>query len=201
MGIDRDRLASYALAAALCLAWTIPAPPASAQERGEVVILSFYNSTAGVNSLARLRPHAGVDFGGQIGAPVLAAADGIVSRVIGLPTGCGKGVVLEHRGFERWTAYCHMDAVSVRQGQTIRRGEQIGLIGMSGNAGNIPHVHLELCTSVCVSHADGDLAATEDPLAPAAGCFDATQEYPTDRLAITFPVSCVRWTRGAEERR
>lgn len=198
MGIHRGSAAWYALAGALFLSWTRPAPPASAQEGGEALILSFYNSYQGVNSYSRLRPHAGVDFGGKIGAPVLAAADSIVSRIIGLSTGCGKGVVLEHRGFERWTVYCHMSAVSVRQGQTVRRGEQIGLVGTSGNAGNVPHVHLELCTNACVSHADGDLAGTEDPLAHAAGCFDGTQAYPTDRLVVTFPVPCLRWTRGAE---
>ena len=36
--------------------------------------------------------HAGVDFGSWLGAPVLAAADGIVSRIIDSPSGCGHGV-------------------------------------------------------------------------------------------------------------
>src|SRR6266581_784904 len=120
----------------------------------EVVILSTYRSYNGANNLPRRQPHAGVDFASRLDAPVLAAADGIVSLIIDWPPGCGHGVVIEHPGFKRWTAYCHMQGLTVVQGQRVNRGEQIGQVGMSGNAVNIPHVHLELCTSACASHAD-----------------------------------------------
>jgi len=161
----------------------------------EVVILSNYRSYNGANNLPRRRPHAGVDFGSWPGAPVLAAADGIVSRIIDSPSGCGHGVVIEHPGFERWTAYCHLQSITLRQGQTVDRGEQIGLVGKSGSADNIPHVHMELCTSACASHFDGDLSGTTDPLAVAEGCYDPQRSYPRDRLALTFPVTCLFWIR------
>jgi len=137
-----------------------------------------------------------VDFGGQVGAPVLASADGLVSRIINWPPGCGNGIVIEHRGFKRWTAYCHMQSLTVDEGQRVSRGEQIGQVGMSGNAVNIPHVHMELCTSACASHEDGDLSGTADPLAIADGCFAPNKAYPRDRLVLTFPVTCLFWIRG-----
>jgi murein DD-endopeptidase MepM/ murein hydrolase activator NlpD len=161
----------------------------------EVVILSTYRSYNGANNLPRRQPHAGVDFGSWLGAPVLAAADGIVSRIIDSPSGCGHGVVIEHPGFKRWTAYCHLQSLTMRQGQTVDRGEQIGLVGKSGSANNIPHVHMELCTAACASHFDGDLSGTTDPLAVAEGCYDPQRSYPRDRLALTFPVTCLFWIR------
>ena len=161
----------------------------------EVVILSTYRSYNGANNLPRRQPHAGVDFASRLDAPVLAAADGIVSRIIDSPSGCGHGVVIEHPGFKRWTAYCHLQSLTMRQGQTVDRGEQIGLVGKSGSANNIPHVHMELCTAACASHFDGDLSGTTDPLAVAEGCYDPQRSYPRDRLALTFPVTCLFWIR------
>lgn len=189
----RDVVSGLLLAAAL-----VP-PPASSQTSAgpdEVVILSTYRSYKGVNHRPRFGRHAGVDFGGQFGAPVLASADGVVSRIIDWPPGCGHGVVIEHPGFDRWTAYCHMETLTVGQGQRVSRGEQIGQVGVSGNTGNVPHVHMELCTSACASHADGDLSGTADPLAIADGCFAPDKAYPRDRLVLTFPVTCLSSMRG-----
>ena len=162
----------------------------------EAIILSTYRSYNGANNRPRASRHAGVDFGSRLGAPVRAAAGGLVSRIINWPPGCGNGVVIEHPQFTRWTAYCHMMSVAVRQGQAVSRGEQIGLVGTSGDAVNIPHVHMELCTSPCVSHVDGDLSGTADPLAIADGCFDPGRSYPRGRLVLTFPVTCRFWIRG-----
>lgn len=192
-------MAWRAAVSGLTLAATLLPPPAAAQTGAateEIVILSPYRSYNGANNRPRLRRHAGVDFGGQMGAPVLAAAEGVVSRIINWPPGCGNGVVIEHADFKRWTAYCHMQSVTVHQGQALTRGEQIGMVGASGNAVSIPHVHLELCTVACASHVDGDLAGTADPLAAAAGCFDPGRIYPRDRFVLTFPVACRFWIRG-----
>jgi murein DD-endopeptidase MepM/ murein hydrolase activator NlpD len=183
----------------LLLAAVLALPPAWGQTfagTDEVIILSTYRSYNGANNRPRLSRHAGVDFGGKLGAPVLASADGVVSRIIDWPPGCGHGVVIEHPGFGRWTAYCHMQSLAVGQGQRVNRGEQIGQVGMSGNAVHVPHVHLELCTSACASHADGNLSGTADPLAIADGCFAPSKAYPRDRLVLTFPVTCLFWIRG-----
>ncbi len=186
-------------ASGLLLAVVLVTPPASGQTPAvtdEVIILSTYRSYNGANNRPRLRRHAGVDFGGRLGAPILASADGVVSRIIDWPPGCGHGIVIEHPGFKRWTAYCHMQRLTVGRGQSVSRGEQIGVIGMSGSAVSIPHVHMELCTSACASHADGNLSGTADPLAIADGCFAPDKAYPRDRLVLTFPVACLSWMRG-----
>jgi hypothetical protein len=60
----------------------------------------------------------------------------------------------------------------------------------TGNAVGVPHVHFELCTSACTSHADGDLSGTAGPLKLSAGCFDPQKTYPLGRLALTYPVPC-----------
>lgn len=192
-------MAWRAVAFGFALAATLVPSLASAQTAAgmdEVVILSTYRSYNGANNRPRLKRHAGVDIGSQIGAPVLAAADGVVSREIDSQPGCGHGLVIEHPGFKRWTAYCHLQSVAVRRGQAVGRGEQIGLSGTSGSAANVPHVHLELCTFACASHADGDLSGTEDPLAVTDGCFDPDHAYSRERLVLTFPVACRSWVRG-----
>jgi len=192
-------MAWRAAVSGLLLAAVLVPPPASGETSvatDEVVVLSTYRSYNGADNRPRLSRHAGVDFGGQLGAPILAAADGVVSRIIDWPPGCGHGVVIEHPGFKRWTAYCHIQSLTVGQGQRVSRGEQIGQVGMSGNAVNIPHVHMELCTVACASHADGDLSGTADPLSIADGCFAPNKAYPRDRLVLTFPVTCLFWVRG-----
>ncbi|HEY7653774.1 MAG TPA: M23 family metallopeptidase [Methylomirabilota bacterium] len=170
-------------------AWATPADIPAEQAPG-VVILSPYRSLVGANARPRLLPHAGVDIAAPAGTSVLAAADGTVILLIDYEPGCGIGVVLSHPAFRRWTAYCHLTRTLVGSGQTVSRGEPIGLSGTSGNSASIPHVHLELCTRACASHRDGDLGGTQNPLAVVVGCYDPTRIYPADRFVLTWPVPC-----------
>jgi murein DD-endopeptidase MepM/ murein hydrolase activator NlpD len=174
-----------------------PLGAARAEDGPGVTILSAYGSRAGANELPRLRPHAGVDLAAPVGTPVLAAADGTVSLLIDYELGCGNGVVLAHPAFRRWTVYCHLTRAVVTTGQVVSRGQAIGFSGTSGNSANVPHVHLELCTVACASHRDGDLRGTQDPIPLVVGCFEAARAYPTDRLALTWPLGCGRGTADA----
>lgn len=188
-----------ALARAMLGALLLLVPAAAwAQDGPDVVILSPYRSLAGANERPRLRLHAGVDLAAPVGTPVLAAADGTVSLLVDYELGCGNGVVLAHPAFKRWTVYCHLTRALVATGQAVSRGQPIGLSGTSGNSANVPHVHLELCTVACASHRDGDLPGTQDPIPLIAGCFEAGRAYPTDRLALTWPLAC---RRGATDAR
>jgi murein DD-endopeptidase MepM/ murein hydrolase activator NlpD len=162
-----------------------PAPAADAPP-----ILSAYRSLDGANKARRLFRHAGVDFGAAAGTPVIAAADGRVVQVIDWGPGCGRGVILEHPEFKRYTAYCHLREALVRIGEEVAKGRIIGRVGTSGEAVGVPHVHFELCTSPCSSHSDGDLWGTADPMKIAAGCFDAKRSYSMGRLALTYPIPC-----------
>ena len=182
------------LAVAVLLA---AAAVAAAEETADAVILSPYRSRLGANGRPRLLPHAGVDFAAPVGTPVLASADGVVSLLIDYEPGCGVGVVLSHPRFKRWTAYCHLTRAVVTTGQAVARGERIGLSGASGNSAGVPHVHLELCTTACASHRDGDLRGTQDPLGAAVGCHDPQRAYPADRFTLTLPIECRRWAKDA----
>jgi murein DD-endopeptidase MepM/ murein hydrolase activator NlpD len=186
--------ASRGLAVAVLLA---ASAVAAGEEAANLVILSPYRSLVGANARPRLLPHAGVDFAAPVGTPVLAAADGVVSMLIDYEPGCGVGVVLSHPRFRRWTAYCHLTRSVVTTGQTVARGERIGLSGASGNSAGVPHVHLELCTTACASHRDGDLRGTEDPLDVVVGCHDPQRAHPADRFILTLPLECRQWTQGA----
>ncbi|MCI2400608.1 M23 family metallopeptidase [Aliiroseovarius subalbicans] len=108
--------------------------------------------------------HKGTDFAlpshmdALDGVAVLAAAPGVVkgtrdgvsdswfSTTADFPDGqdCGNGVVIDHGG--GWeTQYCHLKngSVTVRQGQRVGMGAELGLTGMSGNT-QFPHLHLSV---------------------------------------------------------
>ena len=55
-------------------------------------VISGYKSMIRADGGLRVGPHAGVDFGGRHGDPIIAAAPGRVFRVFNWTVGCGKGV-------------------------------------------------------------------------------------------------------------
>lgn len=87
------------------------------------------------------RKHPGIDFAAKPGAPIYAAADGVIkmSRYNG---GYGNCVFIDHLyGFE--SRYGHMQKILVRKGQRVKRGDKIGLVGKTGVA-TAPHLHFEI---------------------------------------------------------
>lgn len=84
-------------------------------------------------------PHSGLDIAGPTGTPILATADGIVSLVHDGMVLTGKTVMIDH-GFGLDSVYIHMSEIKVEQGQTVRQGDPIGAIGMTGRT-NGPHLH------------------------------------------------------------
>ena len=89
------------------------------------------------------RMHQGIDFAAPAGTPVLAAADGIVTRA-GFAGGYGRIIQLQHPdGTE--TRYAHLSgfARGLRQGQQVSQGQVIGRVGSSGMATG-PHLHYEI---------------------------------------------------------
>ena len=85
--------------------------------------------------------HLGVDIVAGKGTPVKATADGIV-RVAQRRAQYGNLVVLEHPdGFT--TRYGHLSGFKVTQGQTVRKNDVIGYVGMTGRA-TAPHLHYEV---------------------------------------------------------
>jgi murein DD-endopeptidase MepM/ murein hydrolase activator NlpD len=90
----------------------------------------------------RHHAHAGVDIRGARGQDILAARDGIVAFCGGTKTGYGTMVVLDH-GDGVQTLYAHAQEVLVQQGDSVRRGQPIALLGRTGNA-TTEHCHFEL---------------------------------------------------------
>ena len=85
--------------------------------------------------------HRGLDFVGEVGEPILAIADGVVTWS-GANGGYGLLVELEHAdGFR--TRYAHNDATLVELGSRVRKGEAIATLGSSGRSTG-PHLHLEV---------------------------------------------------------
>jgi murein DD-endopeptidase MepM/ murein hydrolase activator NlpD len=87
--------------------------------------------------------HSGVDVAGGAGAAVTAPADGVVV-LAGPPAFSLEGnlVILDH-GNGLNSAFLHLAAVSVTEGQTVRQGAPIGTIGATGRATG-PHLHWSL---------------------------------------------------------
>ncbi|HET6939469.1 MAG TPA: M23 family metallopeptidase [Nocardioides sp.] len=87
-----------------------------------------------------------VDFnypGGDLGRPVVAAADGTVvtARVGKDKPSYGQYVVVDHGNGES-SLYAHLDSVLVTVGQAVQAGTQLGTVGETGNASG-PHLHFE----------------------------------------------------------
>ena len=85
--------------------------------------------------------HPGLDFKGPHGAPIYAAAPGIVSFV-GQRSGYGNCVEIDH-GNGLVTRYAHMSGFRAVQGSQVGAGEVIGLIGSTGRSTG-PHLHFEV---------------------------------------------------------
>ncbi len=169
--------------------------------------------------------HDGTDFAlpslaaMQAGVPVLAAAPGTVRGVRdGMPDiaisdpaapalggrDCGNGVAIDHgNGWE--SQYCHLrqGSLAVAPGDRVEAGQQIGLVGLSGNT-EFPHVHLAIRkdgaeldpfapdpTTTCGTPADDPLWATPiayDPFGfTATGFATAVPEFDAIKAGLPSP--------------
>ncbi len=89
--------------------------------------------------------HNGIDCAAPLGTPLHASADGVVSGVGDLGgVAYGRWVSIHHPQLGFDTLYGHMLSQSVHVGQSVKRGELIGLMGSTGYATG-PHVHLMVC--------------------------------------------------------
>lgn len=86
--------------------------------------------------------HTGMDFTADTGSDVYATGDGVVEIAEDKLWGYGKCIVINH-GFGYKTLYAHLSGFKVRQGQKVKRGELIGLVGSTGKSTG-PHLHYEV---------------------------------------------------------
>ena len=159
------------------------------------------------------------------GKKVVAAADGVVVHVLtglpderpgALPTGKspadadGNSVVVDI-GNGLYALYAHMQdgSITVEEGARITRGQQLGLVGNSGNT-SAPHLHFHVMDGPSPLAAEGvpyvidsftttgqitstaafdELENTTQPLPvrPLPGDGEHTDQMPLDRDLVTFP--------------
>ncbi|MEL3974182.1 peptidoglycan DD-metalloendopeptidase family protein [Rossellomorea oryzaecorticis] len=99
----------------------------------EGVITDVYGTRSGT--------HKGMDIGGDIGSPVYAAADGVVSKSY-YSESYGHVVFVSHgNGYE--TVYAHLQDRGVSENQHVLKGEQIGSVGNTGRSTGA-HLHFEV---------------------------------------------------------
>lgn len=85
--------------------------------------------------------HSGVDIAGKPGSDIKALASGVVSYSAS-KGGYGRLVEINH-GNGLATRYGHAQQLLVKQGQLVRKGDTIALLGSSGRSTG-PHLHLEV---------------------------------------------------------
>jgi murein DD-endopeptidase MepM/ murein hydrolase activator NlpD len=95
--------------------------------------------------------HYAIDIAAPYGTPVVAALAGTVVYAGWANTGCGYTVILRNSA-SIYTMYCHNSKVTVSNGQSVARGQQIARVGSTGQATG-PHSHFAV--SIGYPHESG----------------------------------------------
>lgn len=106
-----------------------------------VPVTGRITSRFGANESIRDHTHKGIDIGAAGGTPILATADGVVTRA-GWSSGYGNLVVIDH-GNGVTTYYGHCSRLYTSVGAEVKAGDKIAAVGSTGNStGN--HLHFEI---------------------------------------------------------
>jgi murein DD-endopeptidase MepM/ murein hydrolase activator NlpD len=98
--------------------------------------------------------HSGTDFRARTPLPVYAMADGVIKGTGDTDTSCpgasfGKWILVEYNNGLSST-FAHLSFIKVREGQKVKRGEEVGYTGGTGRVTG-PHLHVSLYVSSGVS--------------------------------------------------
>lgn len=111
----------------------------------DAVITSGYGSRSAptTNKGKGSKQHDGIDIGGSVnGQAADSIGGGKVTEVGYDENGYGNYVVVDH-GNGYTSLYGHLQKATVKQGDTISAGQQVGVIGSTGNSSG-PHLHLRV---------------------------------------------------------
>lgn len=89
----------------------------------------------------RLSFHSGLDISAPTDSEVMVTADGTVVSA-GYDSGKGNYIIVDHTGGIR-TSYMHLNKISVKQGDKVKKGGLIGTVGSTGRSTG-PHLHYEV---------------------------------------------------------
>jgi len=112
----------------------------SAQPLADALVGSRYGSRIDPFTGRRVA-HEGLDFAAPVGAPILAAAAGVVV-VAGRHPGYGNQVDVDH-GNGLVTRYAHASKLEVAEGEIVKQGQKIAEVGSTGRSTG-PHLHFEV---------------------------------------------------------
>ena len=104
-------------------------------------ISSGFGDTRLFPSSGGTRPHKGIDISAPSGTMIVAPADGVVNFA-GRESEYGRLISLDH-GHGYTTMFGHLQDLSVKTGEKVKKGQAIGTVGMSGNSTG-PHLHYEV---------------------------------------------------------
>ena len=107
--------------------------------------------------------HTGLDFQAEPGAPILAAAGGVVVT-LELHPAYGQMVEIDH-GNDLITRYAHVSRVWVKKGDLIKRGQKVADVGTTGRSTG-PHLHFEVLVQGVPQDPQKFLAAGQNLPAP-----------------------------------
>tara|TARA_Y100001936_G_C16013565_1_gene635081 strand:- start:601 stop:1407 length:807 start_codon:yes stop_codon:yes gene_type:complete len=105
------------------------------------IITGVYGSQRILNGKPRW-PHYGIDFAGDLGTPIKAMADGIVTLAEKDLYFTGATLIFDH-GHGISTLYMHLDEIFVEKNDIIKQGDIIGTVGSSGRSTG-PHLDIRL---------------------------------------------------------
>ena len=99
------------------------------------------SSRYGVSSKIRVSTHTGLDIAATTGTPIKVVADGTITFAA-YSGSYGYIVKVDHgNGVETW--YGHTSKMLVKEGQAVKAGDTIALVGSTGNSTG-PHLHFEV---------------------------------------------------------
>lgn len=104
-------------------------------------ISGVYGSQRVYNGVPKT-PHNGMDIAAPVGAPVHAPVDGVVTLAERDLFFSGGTLIVDH-GHGVFSTFIHLSDLLVTPGDTIRRGDLIARVGMTGRATG-PHLHWSL---------------------------------------------------------
>lgn len=157
----------------------------------------------------RAPQHFGEDWNGRdggdsdLGDPVYAIADGVVTFAHDVRTGWGKLVLTRHAYRDKEggqvkyidTLNAHLDTMLVKVGQMVKRGQQIGTIGT--NYGMYPaHLHFEMRHNITIGIVRNSVPADLVNWADPTDFINRHRKLNREWRAVSVPVGTYEEYRG-----
>lgn len=120
---------------------TQPSPAPMTQSRAVEGVTWSWPASGAIVQRFNDTQNKGLDIGGNIGDPVLAAADGTVVYSGSGLRGYGQLIILKHNN-TYLSAYAHNSKILVKEGQKVRRGDKVAELGQSDTTS--PRLHFEI---------------------------------------------------------